>query len=200
MRWVRSDVPLPFSDVPLPFCYLKRNAAARDVIEALNRSGHPALAYVEGLSPAARGRIESPTLRMAPRRIDVARAAAECGLAVLNGGHGVTCEMLLAGKPILFVPLNLEQQMTADAVTRMGAGESAAGGKEQPWQGASRLEAMLSEDRHTAAARRFADRYRPVDPARQPPAMFRRAEELLAEESLPGESSAVTREAELAAV
>jgi UDP:flavonoid glycosyltransferase YjiC (YdhE family) len=143
-----------------------------------------------------------PTLHVAERRIDVAAASRECDLAVLNGGHGVTCEMLLAGKPVLAVPLVLEQQMTGDAVKRVGAGESAPPRRGEPWEwaGRAKLEAMLSEDCYATAARRFADRYAAFDPARQREAMFRRAEELLADEPLPAESSEVTRERELAAV
>jgi UDP:flavonoid glycosyltransferase YjiC (YdhE family) len=60
--------------------------------------------------------MESPTLHRAERRMDVTRAAAECDVAVLNGGHGVTAEMLLAGKPVLAVPLVLEHQMTGEAL------------------------------------------------------------------------------------
>jgi UDP:flavonoid glycosyltransferase YjiC (YdhE family) len=128
----------------------------------------------------------------------VAAASRECDLAVLNGGHGVTCEMLLAGKPVLAVPLVLEQQMTGDAVKRVGAGESAPPRRGEPWEWAGR--AKLEEDCYATAARRFADRYAAFDPARQREAMFRRAEELLVDESIPGDPPAVTPEMELAAV
>ena len=83
------------------------------------------MAYVEGLSAEARRSVASPIVRLAERRVDVAKAAAECDVAVLNGGHGVVAEMLLAGKPVLAVPLVLEQQMTSEALRRLGAGESA---------------------------------------------------------------------------
>jgi hypothetical protein len=59
---------------------------------------------------------------------------------------------------------------------------------------------MLGDERHAAAARRFADLYTAFDPSRQREVMLRRAEELLADESLSGDPSADTREAELAAV
>jgi UDP:flavonoid glycosyltransferase YjiC (YdhE family) len=57
----------------------------------------------------------------ADKRLDGARAAAECDVAVLNGGHGVVAELLLAGKPMLAVPLVLERQITGDALRRLGA-------------------------------------------------------------------------------
>ena len=89
-------------------------------------------AYLDGATRAARRRFESPTVQVAERRVDVARAAAECDLAVLNGGHVVTAEMLLAGKPVLAVPLVLGQQMTGDALRRLGAGESAPPRRGEP--------------------------------------------------------------------
>jgi hypothetical protein len=81
------------------FVYLKPSPAAGDVLAALKRLKCPTLAYLDGATPAVRKRLESSTLHVAERRIDVAAASRECDLAVLNGGHGVSCEMLLAGKP-----------------------------------------------------------------------------------------------------
>ena len=128
------------------------------------------------------------------------RTAAECDLALLNGEHGVTAEMLLAGKPIVQVPLNLEQEMTADSVARMGAGESAPARRGAPWHGAAKLDALLTQDRYAQAARRFADRYAAFDRDKQRGAMLDRAEELLAGDSHPGNSPAAPNPAELAAV
>ena len=182
------------------FAYLKKNSDARDVLRELKRAASPTLAFVGGLPAAARRRMESPTLRLADRRVDVAAAARESDLAVLNGGHGVTAEMLLAGKPILQVPLNLEQQMTADAVARMGAGGSAPARRGAPWQGSAKLEALLTEDRYAQAARRFADRYAAFDRDKQRAAMLDRAEELLAGAAYSGNPSEAPNAAELAAV
>lgn len=142
----------------------------------------PTVAYVEGVSPAAlREQFDSPALRFEDRPLDLRRVAAECDLAVLNGGHGSTAEMLLAGKPVLQVPLVLEQLMTAAAVERLGAGASAPFRRGEPWRGDAALDAMLSEDGCASAARRFAHRYAAFDPRRQNEAMLARAEELMCE-------------------
>ena len=39
----------------------------------------------------------------------------QCDVAVLNGGHGVTSQMLLAGKPVLEIPLAMEQRLLTSA-------------------------------------------------------------------------------------
>jgi hypothetical protein len=70
--------------------------------------------------------------------------------------------------------------MTADAVARLGAGESAAPRRGEPWHGAAKLEAVLGEGSYADAAGRFASRYAAFDPARQREAMLERAEALLA--------------------
>ena len=103
----------------------------------------------------------------------------DCDAAILNGGHGATAEMLLAGKPILQLPLALEQRLTADAVARLGAGLKVPAG--QPESVRPALEALLTDSHFTAAARSFADRYAPFDPERQCDAMLSRAEALLSE-------------------
>ena len=104
-------------------------------------------------------------------------AAAECDLAVLHAGQGATAAMLLAGKPILLLPLVLEQRLTADAVVRLGAGERAAAN--DPAAVGQKLDGMLASDHYTAAARSFAAKYADFDPAAQVERMARRVEELL---------------------
>ena len=63
-----------------------------------------------------------PAIRFETQPLNLRRASEECDLAILNGTHGTTAAMLLAGKPILFFPIHLEQRMTAERVARLGAG------------------------------------------------------------------------------
>ena len=107
----------------------------------------------------------------------MSKAAAECDVAVLGGGHGATAEMLLAGKPVLEVPIALEQRLTAEAVVRMGAGVHAAA--EEPQAVREGLEQLLDNNRLADAARRFAARYAAFEPARQRRNMLARAKELV---------------------
>jgi len=88
--------------------------------------------------------------------------------------------MLLAGVPLLLVPLVLEQSLTARAVERLGAGLRA--NPNDPADVAAKLAAMLGEQFHprAAAARAFADRYASLDPNEQIERMADRVEELLA--------------------
>ncbi|HZN67480.1 MAG TPA: glycosyltransferase, partial [Tepidisphaeraceae bacterium] len=101
-----GDAPeWPDGDGKRVFAYLKPFKALPDLLALLNESCCPTLAYVDGLTESMRQQFESPTLRLARGRQDLAAAARQCDLAVLNAGQGSTAAMLLAGVPLLLVPL-----------------------------------------------------------------------------------------------
>ena len=164
------------------FVYLKLTPSAGDVLNCLRRSGCSTVAYLDGANERTRQRLRCRTVAIADQRVDVARAAAECDLAVLNGGHGVTAQMLLAGKPVLAVPLVLEQQITGDALRRLGAGDAAPPRRGEPWAwtGRTKLEALLGNERYGSAVKCFARRYAAFDGEQQRQAMVERVTELLA--------------------
>jgi hypothetical protein len=162
---------------PRIVAYLKRFKGLPDLLKVLAESGCPTVVYIEGLDAPTRQRIESPTLRFGAGRLDLTRAAKESDLAVLHAGQGATAQMLLAGKPVLQIPLVLEQQLTARAVEQIGAGETAS--PTNPESVREKLDALLSSERYLAAARAFADRHADFDPAAQVGRMVGRVEELL---------------------
>lgn len=187
-----SGAEWPAGGRPRAFVYLKRSPETAHVLAALRELALPTLAYVDDASRVLRRRLESPIVRVADAPLDVPRVVRECDLAILNGGHGVTAEVLLAGKPLLFVPLAHEQRMTADAVGRLGAGRSCSARSADEVRAA--LEALLTGG-CGAAAGRFADRYAAFDPRRQREAMCRRAQELLGQstDDLSGMQATVRR-------
>lgn len=132
--------------------------ALPDLLRLLNQLRLPVLVYSTRLDAAIRRQFESATLHFADRPLDLAAVGRQCDLAILNASHGATVSMLLAGKPILQIPLQLEQTLTATATDRLGVGLSADPAK--PVQIARTLTALLTSDRFAAGAKRFADRYR----------------------------------------
>ena len=145
------------------FAYLKRFAGLPELLSLLSDKKLPTVVYVDGIDAATRRKFESPSLRFERERVDLVRAAAECDLAILHAGQGATAAMLLAGKPVLQLPIVLEQRMTADAVVRLGAGERAA--PTDPAAVGEKLNSMLASDRYAEAARLFAAKYADFDPA-----------------------------------
>jgi hypothetical protein len=147
------------------FAYLKGFPALPRLLGMLRETGAPAIIHIEGMTAEFARQHAAPTLRFQADRLDLRRAAAECDLAIFNGSQGSTILTLLAGKPVLQVPLALEHELNARATVRMGAGEiaSAAGGESL----AAGLSGLLQSDACGAAARRFALRYAGHSPAEE---------------------------------
>jgi UDP:flavonoid glycosyltransferase YjiC (YdhE family) len=104
-------------------------------------------------------------------------ASGECHLAILHGGHGATAAMLLAGKPILQIPLVVEQLLTTVATIRLGAALVARPNSSQELSDA--LLTLLGSEGHACAARQFAARYAAFNPEDQIRGIVDRIEALL---------------------
>jgi hypothetical protein len=178
--WTRASGKTPaWSDGEGPriYGYLKAFKALPGLLERLNQLKYPTLIYADGIEPKTREEFASATLRFADSRLDIAEVGKWCDLAILNGTHGTTMSLLIAGKPTLQIPIYMEQGLIAHSVKRMGAGLGAPIDRADTI--VRRLDEMLSSDRFLAAARRFADKYAALDPVRQNELLVDRIEELL---------------------
>ena len=150
------------------FAYLHAFRRLPRLLELLSQAACSTLVYTDVVDPDLQRRFESATLRFENRRLDLAAVGRECDLAILHGGHSTTASMLLAGKPILQVPLQAEQNLTSIAVVRLGAGlvVQPSEFEEVP----SKLATILDLEKHAQyaeAARRFAAQHADLDPQRQ---------------------------------
>jgi hypothetical protein len=143
------------------FAYLKRFRALPALVKMLDRAGLPSLIHLDGVAPDAARRLESPYVRVVLEPVHLERAARECAVAVLNASHGTTAAVLLAGRPILAVPLHHEQFLVARRVVRAGAGQLASG--DAPDQIAAGMRRLLGDPRFRAAAGAFAERHAGYD-------------------------------------
>jgi UDP:flavonoid glycosyltransferase YjiC (YdhE family) len=163
---------------PRVYAYLKPSPALPHVLAALRDRGCPTLVSPDGIPRAVREQFACATVRFETRRLDLARVGAACDLAVLNGNHGTTCAMLLAGRPILQLPRTLEQAITARAVAGMGAG-AVVGAKADAEAVRGALDGMLADDRYARAAGAFATGHAGLTPHGQRAVMVARVERLL---------------------
>ena len=143
------------------YAYLKPFPALPGLLALLNELRCSTLIYVDGINTKVQRRFQSATLRFENERLDLHQVGQECDLAILNGTHGTTAAMLLAGKPALHVPLYLEQALNGAAVARLGAGLSAS--PRRPEQIAVKLMNLLGSKKHAVAAREVAERYATVE-------------------------------------
>lgn len=101
----------------------------------------------------------------------------QCDAAITNGTYGTTCAILLAGKPVLTCPQNLERQLVARRVTEIGAGLMVP--MENPELFSENINAVLNDTSLQQGAASFAKRYTGLDQAWQTEKMMRIINDLL---------------------
>ena len=149
----------------------------------LGRTWRPKIVFADAIDATTRRKFASPTRRFETGRLDLAAVGRECE-AIHNANHGTLARLLLAGRPMVQLPLTLEQTVLARAVDRTGAAETVLqSSADVGGELARKLDAVLRCDRYAALARAFAERYRDFDPAAQVRRMVERVEELLEENS-----------------
>lgn len=110
----------PQGEGPRVFAYLKAFRALPRLLDHLAKSGFPCLVFTK--ADIDRNRWRSASLEIVSRPLDMRRVVRECDLGILHAGHGSTAQLLLGGRPILQLPLNVEQYHTAKNTERLGAG------------------------------------------------------------------------------
>jgi hypothetical protein len=161
------------------FAYLKPSPTVPRLLALLARWGCPTILAAGAIPPALLRPCAAPNLCFEFRRLDLKQVAAECDLAILNGNHATTLAMLLAGKPILQLPVFLEQELNARATAALGAGVFLP--PENHGLLESSLEHVLQQKDFTAAAGRYATQYAGFDADSEITAAVRRLQEVLAE-------------------
>ena len=180
--WVRSEgkpPQWPAGTGKRIYCYLKDFPALPQLLDHLKMLANPTIVFVDGIAPEVQERFTCPSLRFENQRLNIQAVSAECDVAILNANHGTAVALLLAGKPLLQLPIYLEQAMFARTINRMGAALQADIAKPQPI--AAALQRLLTETSFTHNAKEFADRYKAYDQERENQQMVDRIEALLAE-------------------
>lgn len=153
-----SDAALdwPPGKGPRALAYLRPFSQLPELLRLLDKRGVSTLLYCPGASPSCVP--AGSSIRFVDQPFDLNHAARRADLAILNGSHGTTMEMLLAGVPVLQIPLHMEQQLVAHRSVRLGAGlavsSTTAGHLE------TQLERLLADAAFRSTAEQFASRYR----------------------------------------
>jgi len=167
----------PSGSGPRIYAYLKPFPALPHLLQTLAELQHPTLIYVDGVQADVLDSHASKNIRFQQQPLELQRVGEQCDLAILNGNHGTTVAMLLAGKPTLQIPLHLEQAVFVGAVERLGAGLRADNDDAETIR--CGLREMLGSERFSQGAASFAARYADFDVADQIEAMIGEVEMLL---------------------
>ncbi len=136
------------------------------------------LVHASGADERVLRRHRAPPVAFSPVPVQMARATAECDLVVCHAG-GTVAASLLAGRPLLLMPVHLEQSLTARNVVNLGAGVSVG---ENPQNTSYRriLTQLLGDSAYREQARSFARRYADFSQDRQLERIAERCEDLIA--------------------
>ncbi len=105
------------------FGYVKpRYHAFEAMLRELSRSRHAILLHAPGIPRELVERYRSPGLAFVLRPARMSAVVAEADAVVCHAGHGTVCATLLAGRPLLLLPTQVEQHGLALRVSALGAG------------------------------------------------------------------------------
>lgn len=141
------------------FAYLKPEHEGFDAImQVLSNSDHAVLVYAHNVPAKFVSRYSNETTRISREPYDIHLMAEQADLFVNHAGHDTLSHGLLAGKPLLLLPMQLEQALMAKRVVDMGAGLSVAPNT-QARQLEKYLETVLHDPSFAAKARMFRETY-----------------------------------------
>lgn len=105
------------------FAYLRRECLHHEAaLAALVALKQPTVVFFPDAPPSTLERFAAPHIVFSRAPVDLARTAAEADAAVTYASLATTTRFLLAGKPVLLLPFQLEQFLMARRVEEMGAG------------------------------------------------------------------------------
>jgi hypothetical protein len=145
--------------------YLKPFAALPHLLIRLKGLGCPTLIVSDGIDASLRQQFTCRTMRFETDRLDLRAVAETCDVGVLNATHGTAAALLLAGKPLLLLPLFLEQQILSRRIAELGAAVAAP--LDHPKAIVAGLERLMADDSLVRAAVAFSKRHRDFDPTRE---------------------------------
>jgi UDP:flavonoid glycosyltransferase YjiC (YdhE family) len=128
------------------------------LIAALRAAGFPTIVFCRGLAPELRERYGGGSLAFPREPVAVSQLLPGADLVISHASHQMTAQALLAGKPLLMLPTQLEQFLIMRRVVRYGAGLGIAQDAANP-DFAAALAELTGNRAYAARAREFAQRY-----------------------------------------
>jgi UDP:flavonoid glycosyltransferase YjiC (YdhE family) len=149
----------PAGHGPRLFAYLYSYFNGLDpLLAAIAALKAPALVLCRGIDPKLTEKYRGGSIHFSAEAMSVSQLLPQADIVVCHGSHQMTAQALLAGKPVLLLPTQLEQFLIMRRLVRYGAGLGIA--PEVPNADyASALGALAEKAQYAAKAREFAERY-----------------------------------------
>ncbi|CAD6876760.1 glycosyltransferase [Methylomonas fluvii] len=170
------------------FVYLRPEYPGLEVLlKQLRASPWSILMHIPGTTPAFIEKNSSANLHITPHPVIISAAANQCDLGICHGGLATVSAFLLAGKPLLTLPSQLEQLISAQNILALGVGSYiSAENKNLNYKAA--LTELLRNSKHTQAAQQFAGKYAGFSSAQQAIDIAKRCEMLMKDAYIKGNS------------
>jgi len=147
------------------------------VLKQLAELSCRSLVHVPRLSVTPSSRAYSSNVVFCDSPVRMRPALAECDLVVCHGGHGTVAQALLAGRPLMLIPLYIEHLLTARRVVDYNAATMVHPESKSPNYRQLIWDAL--DGAHSDKAEAFASKYKDFDSDGQTESIAVRCEELL---------------------
>ncbi|MCP4768230.1 MAG: hypothetical protein GY875_18415 [Gammaproteobacteria bacterium] len=142
------------------FAYLKPHKDLVKLLELIRRTGLPTLIKGDQLPESIEQQCSGPTIRFADRLQNMAEVGEQCDLGITNGSVSAT-QFLLAGKPVLMIPLHIEQLISSKAIAGMGCGIAVDYLQRPPFSYQAAIAQLTATgNAYRQAAQEFAETYK----------------------------------------
>jgi UDP:flavonoid glycosyltransferase YjiC (YdhE family) len=157
--------------------YYEQLPALLDALAAIDARS---LILCRGVAADLRGKHTGHSIVVSEEAMAVSHLLPQCDLVVCHASHQMTAQALLAGKPVLLLPTQLEQFIIMRRVVRFGAGLGVAQGTQNP-DFAAALAELSAAPGYARKAAEFAARYQSHDRGAALATMVKRCEAALAQ-------------------
>lgn len=137
------------------------------------------LVFSPGISKKLMQDYQGEYLRFATEPIQLASILPNCDLAICHAGHGTIAACLMAGVPLLLLPMQLEQFLASMRLQQLGAAEVVHLEAKIPPDYHALICNLLSNDIYKQKAKAFAAHYSKFDQENQFKAMANKISQLL---------------------
>ena len=170
----------PAASGPRVFGYLyKYYVGLPKLLAAIADLDVPALIFCRGIEKTLRQKYRNAPIVFSDVPMSVTQLLPRADIVICHASHQMTAQALLAGKPLLLLPTQVEQMLIARRVERIGAGVAVA--QASPASDFSVPLAILTENKgHGESAASFAARYARLDRTAVLAKIADRCEQLLA--------------------
>ena len=145
------------------FAYLKPFQNLPNFLELLKKANQPTLIYIQNLPAGIKEKYNNSNIKFSPDPVDINQVAEKGDLFICHSGHETVATILLAGKPMLLLPRNVEQFITATNAEKFGCLKTNL--NLAPEELADQLNRLIEDNSLVNNAKEFAQKYAAYDPA-----------------------------------